>query len=414
MLLPARGAPRRLAFATLVNTTGSGLYLPASALYFTRVAGLSVGQLASGLAIAGLCGLAAVLGIGVLADRFGARRVYVALLLVQAATMAGFTLVRSFAAFLALAIVYTAADRGAVAARGALIAVVGDPGADRVRLRAHLRSLTNVGISAGAGLAAIGLAIGTDEAYTAIIALNALTFVATVALLAGGGWPAAAVAAPLERPSALLALRDAPYVGLVLALSVLALHIDILTFAVPLWIAGHTAAPTWTAAAVVVVNTVLVVALQVRASRGTEQPRVAARAGRRAGVLLLASVVALAFAAQVALVPALALLAAFAVAFTLGEILFSASAFGLSFGRAPEDAHGQYQALLALGQAGARAASPALLTVLCLTHGLTGWALLGVAFAIAGAALEPAARWAERRPQVHRPHTAEGVGADPG
>lgn len=400
MRLPPRGAPRRLAFATLVNTAGSGLYLPASALYFTRVVGLSVGQLASGLAVAGACGLASVLGIGYLCDRIGARKVYCFLLLAQAAMMAAFTVARSFEAFLVLAIVYTAADRGAVAARGALIAGIGEEGEDRVTLRAYLRSLTNVGISAGAGVAAIGLAVGTTAAYTAIIALNAATFLVTVVILAGGSWPAGPARAGEERHSWLLALRDRPYIGMVLALSVLALHIDILTFAVPLWITDHTDAPTWTIAVVVIVNTALVVVLQVRASRGTAEPRVAARAGRRAGFFLLAAVVALGAAASVPLGLALVLLAAFAVTFTLGEILCSAAAWGLSFARAPDNAHGQYQALLALGQAGARAVSPALIAVLCLTHGITGWALLGLLFAAAGVAIEPASRWAERRPQA--------------
>jgi hypothetical protein len=43
---------------------------------------------------------------------------------------------------------------------------------------------------------------------------------------------------------------------------------QVLVFALPLWIVGHTHAPRWLVGASVLVNTGMVVALQVRASRG--------------------------------------------------------------------------------------------------------------------------------------------------
>ena len=52
-----RGVPedprlRRMALATLVNTTGNGIFFTLSALYFTRIVGLSVTQVGLGLSIA--------------------------------------------------------------------------------------------------------------------------------------------------------------------------------------------------------------------------------------------------------------------------------------------------------------------------------------------------------------------------
>jgi hypothetical protein len=45
---------------------------------------------------------------------------------------------------------------------------------------------------------------------------------------------------------------------------------------------------------------------------------------------------------------------------------------------------------------GARALSPVILTLLCITWGLPGWLLLGAIFASMGLLIGPAARWAQR------------------
>ncbi|MCZ0991449.1 hypothetical protein O1M54_48745 [Streptomyces diastatochromogenes] len=41
-------------------------------------------------------------------------------------------------------------------------------------------------------------------------------------------------------------------------------------------------------------------------------------------------------------------------------------------------------------------AGPALVTVTAVAHGTLGWAVLGVVFALAGLAVTPAVRWAQR------------------
>ncbi|GAB3955839.1 hypothetical protein GCM10027614_66380 [Micromonospora vulcania] len=43
------------------------------------------------------------------------------------------------------------------------------------------------------------------------------------------------------------------------------MHFSLLNIALPLWIAGHTRAPAWMISALMLINTVLVVLLQVRA-----------------------------------------------------------------------------------------------------------------------------------------------------
>lgn len=61
------------------------------------------------------------------------------------------------------------------------------------------------------------------------------------------------------------------------------IHHALLTIGMPLWIAGHTTAPHWLVSGLLLLNTVMVVLFQVRASRGTEDLGGAAGppAGRR-------------------------------------------------------------------------------------------------------------------------------------
>ena len=60
--LPPPGPLRTLAYATLVNTVGAGLWLAGGALYLTRDGGLSATSVGAGLTVAGLVGLTATIG----------------------------------------------------------------------------------------------------------------------------------------------------------------------------------------------------------------------------------------------------------------------------------------------------------------------------------------------------------------
>jgi MFS family permease len=264
-LLPADPAQRTWAFATLANTFGNGIFFPVSAIYFTRSVGLSPAQVGIGLTVAGLCGLLAGVPAGHLADVRGPRNILVALALAQGVGVAAYTLVDGFVAFLLLACVVTTLDRAGNAVRNGMVAALGAP-EERVRLRAYLRVVTNVGITAGAPLGGLALAVDTRAAYVTVIALDAATFVLAALLI---------LRVPLVPPRPhtggeprLAVLRDRPYVAVAAVHAVLALQFGLLDVVLPLWVTRHTEAPTWVVAAVLVLNTVTVVALQVRASRG--------------------------------------------------------------------------------------------------------------------------------------------------
>lgn len=64
---------RTLAWATLVNTVGMGLWSAGAVLFLTRNAGLSPESVGLGLTIAALVGLSASVPLGNLADRWDPR-----------------------------------------------------------------------------------------------------------------------------------------------------------------------------------------------------------------------------------------------------------------------------------------------------------------------------------------------------
>ncbi|WP_426509690.1 MFS transporter [Dactylosporangium sp. McL0621] len=388
---------RLLALISLINTTGTGLWMVSSPLYLTRYAGLSIAATGLALTATGLVCMVASAPMGYVADRLGAREVFVAGLVAQALGTAAFALVHNVWVYLLIGVPLAVADAAQRAAKGAVIGGAVPP-EDRVRTRAYLRSVTNVGIAVGSALAGVALAVDTRWAYVALILGDALTYCI-----------AAALASRLERiprhahePGAprLVALRDRPFLAFVLLDGLLSTHFGLFEVGLPLWIAHRTDAPTWLIAVVYLTNTTAVVLFQVRAARGTDEPRGAARAARRAGLTLLVACGLYALSGHAHATVTIALLVAGALTHVVGELWHSASGWGISFGLSPSDKHGQYQGAYAIGMQLGQMLAPLVVTTLALGWGDPGWLLLGAAFALAGAAMPPTVDWALK----NRPH----------
>ena len=170
----------------------------------------------------------------------------------------------------------------------------------------------------------------------------------------------------------------------------------IITVGLPLWIVRRTHAPAWTVAAAFLASTLLVVTLQVRASRGADTVPGAARAVRRSGALLLAACLVLASTRALPAPAAIIVLGAGSVLLTLGEVRQQAGGWSLSYGLAPEDRQGEYLGAFAMGTRIYDSLGPILVTSLILGLGQLGWALLGLMYAGLALGLSAAARWASR------------------
>ena len=401
--VPGGAAGRRLALMALIDASGTGAFLAVSAIFFTRSVGLSVSQVGFGLALGAALALATAVPIGVLGDRYGPRRVLVVVSLWRAACFAAYPLVQDFGGFLLVVCLLGLVDKAAAPMEQAL---VGQAVAlqDRVRTMAVMRAVRNVGFTIGALLGTLALGLDTRPAYIAIVLVNGASFVGLATM--AHGLPLLSGAVRLRRSISLRVLRDRPYLQLAALNAILTMHMTLLSVGVPLWIAEHTHAPTVIVAPLLIVNTVLAVAFQVRASRGSDTEAGAAASLRLGGLCLAICCLLLALASPAPAAAAVALLVLSMVALTGGELLQSAGGWGLSYQLARDGEQTAYLSVFWLGVSIQQIMAP-LVVAAVLVAGAGAWIALGALLAFAGLAVPLSAR----RVTAARAH--EQVGAGP-
>ncbi len=378
---------------------GSGVFMLSAALFYTRSVGLSIAQVGLGLGIGGLVGLLSGIPVGRLADRRGPREVYRVTLIVQALAMAAMVLVHSFWFFVVLVCLTELAGSASTAARGPLVRSLA--GEKPAQFRAYLRAAVNLAGSIGAGLAALVVQLDTHTAYVCLVLGNALSFVATAVIISLlPSLPAVPVPPCTGR---WIALKDYSYMVVTALDGVMSLQGDVLFFALPLWIVWHTDAPRWFVGASALASTFMVVALQVRASRGVDSNATAARAWRRSGWAFLLGMSLIGLAAGVPGWLAALMIVVGVGVHTIGEILQTVGSFELRYNLAPAHAQGQYSGVFAFGRGTASVAAPSLLGFLCITWGTPGWFVMGGGFLVVGQVIPFVVQWAERRAVVSGP-----------
>ncbi|MFE4019908.1 MFS transporter [Streptomyces sp. NPDC059101] len=403
-ILPASGPGRVLAVATLFITLGQGAFMTCSALYFTTVVGISVTQLGLGLTVAGAVGLFAGVPLGHLADRRGPRGTAALLTAANGVAAASYLVVGSFVQFTVSACLFVMLERGSRAALQAAVAGTLD-GGDLVETRAYLRAVTNAGVAVGAGMAGIALQVNTPAAFRTVLVLDALFFLVAAGVLTRLPRVAPKPASDEDagRPR-LAVLRDRPFVLVTALTAVLSLHAVLLEIVVPLWIATHTAAPRWLVTVLFLLNTVSVVAFQVRIAKRVTRVPLAVRAVLRAGIVLCVACALFAASATDSVAAAVTFLVLAGAVHVYGEMVLSAGAWVIGFDLAPADMQGQYQGFFFTGYATAAMIAPSFLTLTVVQGGAVGWLLLGGLFVLASLATKPAVGWAERTRSVRPAH----------
>ncbi|WP_046468247.1 MFS transporter [Allosalinactinospora lopnorensis] len=399
-LVPPPGHVRTLCASNLAKTVGHGIFVSVGVLFFTRTVGIPAGQVGLALTIGAAVGMFASVPAGRLADLTGPRNTTVGFLLLLGVFVCAYGFVGSFPALVVAASLALLAESATDAARGALIAGL-IPSEERVRAWAYLRSTANIGLSLGAGAGAVGLVFDTRLAYVGLLMGAGAMF-----LTAGFAYlrvPQVPPAPKVEDGPTWVVLRDLPYATMALLNTVLIMNWPVVTVALPVWIADRTEAPVWVFSAVLMINTAMVVFLQVRMSRGAGTVDGGARAMRRSGVLLAVSCALFAVTAGLPAWAAGLLLLAAGVVHVFGEMLHGAGSWSLGYGLAPEHAMGQYQGLFTMSIQLGTVATPVLATALIVGLGWSGWLVFALLFLVAGAAAPPVARWAR---QTRRPDAA--------
>ena len=381
---------RVVVLSGLVDSVGTGLFLAVATLFVTGQVGLSAAQLGLGLSIAGVLGLLVGVPVGVLGDRFSAKKVLVGLHLWTAAGFLAYVFVDGFLSFLLVVCLIVAAERSMPPLTQSLVADVVEP-EERVRTMARLRAVRNAGFGLGALLATIPLALDTRIAYNALFVFNGLSFMATALMLARVRRNATDASRPEEQPpvsprgsAERKVLSNRSFVALTVLSAVLLLDESILAIGIPLWLDRFTEAPKALVGVLFVANTIMVVLLQVRISDAAKTSVAAAWAMRSAGILLAATTLVLAVASGLPPIGAVAALIFAIIVLTLGEMLLSAGSWQLSYAMAPSSARSKYLSVFGLASTGQKIVGPLVITALVIPFGSVGWVCLGGVLALVG------------------------------
>ncbi|AUY53986.1 MFS transporter [Streptomyces sp. CB01881] len=397
--------------AQFLDRAGSGVWAAASVLYFTFVTRLDAQQVGILLGVAAVAGIAGSPLAGQLAGRFTVRGLLIWSHLLRLGAMVLLLLCDGFAALLPVIALVCLAERAAKMLE--MLFATRATGERRSTYQALTRSAANAGVALGAGVAAIGLAVGTENAYRALVLANALSYTVTAALVwrtrePNGGWRVAAQACAAPDTAADTAVegpapspwRDGGYLRFVLLDIPMCLDDSLLNVGLPLWLVNHTSAPHAFVPAFLVVNTALVVLLQLRVSARAEGPHRAAAAVTLYGVAMLATCGVLAFGTGGGAWSASIALLVTAVLVTAAELVRSVTSWELAVSLAPDRARASYLGVAGMAQSIQKSAGPLLLTGVVMTAGPVGW--LGLGAATAGLSVVQR-RTCERRLAAMRP-----------
>ncbi len=373
------------------RSLGRGLLISLTTLYFTRILGIPITTVGTVLFIAASVGAAGSYLGGIFADRWPARLIVGISFFVEAAGFAGYALVPDASPrSVVLLTIFESAAMGANAfGHTALAAVVarGFTGAQRVRTQAWMRTVTNAGIAVGSGFAAIPLALDTPIAYRASLLVAAAAYV--LAGLSALRLPASVDArsaradddpddtATNAKASSPSPWRNPRFILLSIGGAMLITNFAVTDVAHPQWISAHTTAPPALVSVLLIVNTLIVVALQVPSSRFTQSLPSAGRLMVWAGAAFLLAAVTAWFAEGQSRSVAVVVMLVAAVIHALGEVASASALWALSFGLTPRDRAGQYQGMSGLFVSIGFLAAPLLITRTALQIGLAGWLILG-------------------------------------
>lgn len=381
------GPMRRLLVAGAVDWLGTGLLLAASAVYFTKIVGLSTQSVGTGLALAGVVVMFLAVPVGGLADRFGAKRVLVALYLMRTAATIGYLFVGNWSAMVVVALFRTLGDQATGPLVQSVAATIAD-GETRVRLMSFYRVAVNIALTLSTSLAGYAIGVGTYRAFAILLVCNALLFLATAAVLMG---------CPADKPTQRKAgglsattFRDVRLLVATVLDCLLALWQPLIAIAMPLWVVDHTDAPGYMVGALFAVNTVLCVCLQIPAGKASSTPARAACSYTCCAALLALSCALFGTTGSTHgwLTPTLLVLAL--VTTSAAEVLQVGASWTISYAISPDALRSQYLSAFGLGRTAARnLIGPLLFTSVITMPGARGWIILGGFLLVVALAASP-------------------------
>ena len=370
--LPRIRGAGSFAVSTLIDTLGTGLFLPFSLLYFHRVIGLPLSTVGLALSLATIITVPMVPLSGTLVDRFGAKRVVLASQLLQGAGLFGYLIVNGAAVLVGMALLVAAGQSLFWSAHFTLVAQLVAPD-ERDRWYGLAAATRNTGLGLGGLLAGVLVGANGVLGYHLLVIANGLSFFLAAGLL----WLGVQVLSPqssesMYKPAYRLVLRDRPFLWLATANVVFALCSTFLTIGVPVYIAEALRAPVWVIGTLIALSTVLIAVLQTVVVRLLEPYR-------RTHALVFCgwlwgswcALLALAFVVPQGLL--LPVLFAATCIYALAELIHDPTSNALVAETAPDALRGRYLAIFQLSWSLAAILAPGLFTLLFTVHPVLPW-----------------------------------------
>jgi sugar phosphate permease len=361
-------------------SVGQGLYLTVSVVYFHSVVRVGTDQLGAILSAAGVLAMIAVLPAGYLADSASTKLVSIGVSCTLALALVAVEAANSYPGLFVAVCLVGVLEKGNSVVRQTMISHLVPP-EDRVRVQAWVRTAFNVGFAVGAALASPVLAMNSRPGYRYLLLAAAACYAGTAVFTALLPDPPRSRRESLAR--AFVAVRDRRFVAVALLSGILGIHVSLLDVALPLWLIERTDAQRSLLGPLIVLNTELTVALQIRLSRSSNTVTGSCRTLQRsAGFCLLACGLFVVSDRTHGAVTTAVLFAAIAM-LTLFEIMQSAAAWGLSFALSPVESRGRYLAVFSYGASAQSVVGPLLVTVVILRFGWAGWAAVAAVVLLA-------------------------------
>lgn len=368
-----------MTYSAFFKALARGLLVAVSVLFATTQVQLTAAETAWAFTVAGGLGLAGSLLGGFLSDRWHPRTVAAVASFLAAAALSGLAAFPHASVFVVLLGAATFADRVSNSSN-ATLAGIAVPGDYAVRTRALMRTVGNIGISLGAAAAVPVLLASTAPWYvTAFAVMAALEVLAGTFLLRVVAHRPPLPGAKGHFPAG-MALRDGRYLVFALLAGLMSVLYLVLDFLLPLWITTGTSMPAFMISAAVILNTVLVVSLQMRFAAMASGYGAAVRACLLSGGTLAFAAVLFSASGSSNTVLAIIALILGVVALSVAEVIFSAAGWTLSYALADQRRLGAYQGIFSFGTSLGVMGAPLILTFTVVNHGLAGWFQLGAGF----------------------------------
>jgi MFS family permease len=399
--MPPTPVSRRLAVQSLLFATAQGAFNTGSAVFFTKVVGLTASQVGLGLTIAGVVSFLVAYPAGRLVDRAGPKRIWALGTVASAGAFAFWPWIHGFAAYVAVGIAFEVVQNAGGAGYNAYILDV-LPERERVETQAHLYSALNVGFTLGAMISGVALAFHNVQVVRWVPMLCvAIGLVNAIAIRRLPRAPHDLRVASREKKIEEAARTPKPtsnrgWIAMWFFAGVLWTNQVLLTIVIPLWLVQRTDAPHWLLAWLFGTNTVLCIFLPTFTSRGVRTINDALRRARYSTAFFVLACVITLFSHSTAGFLTALLVWLGHVAVTGAELAIGSGTWAFQAKLMDPQRRGAYGGLSEVARAVSNFWAPAVFTFLVMHWGDSGWILIAGIVVAASFGLHPSAHAAER------------------